>query len=633
MRPFLLAVCAVGLPTILVVLITGGGRGDGGDGIRRVELPKPKSHLYRVVILMVLVLAAGCALAAVDGPLSTVTHSWAAAVLRAVGFGPSQIALYAPEVHPLPGLLVLAALLLFQLIRPNSTYSLVAGIAITALTGAALVFVAVGVAALAAAVRVPPATTVYCVDLASLFTGMLGFMALLFRTTMLPRRYKHRPLVSAMIPGLMITVLALVALLVGLVGFRLVAAVVQPAFGGLALLIFLVLPLTFFFFQLVLFCVRPKEKRWRPHDPAPAIDVIMAAWNEEELIEQALSSIQAAGAAYAGTVRVLVGDDGSTDRTAEIAESLNYPGAGAQIVVLTAAHAGKGRALNRTLAAATADIVVCIDADIQVAPAVFSRLPRWFANPGVGCVGAFDLPNLDLRAWQTKGRLFECLASFGFSRLAYERLDANNIPGTFLAFRRAEALALGGWVEGMNGEDSDMTFNFGRLGLVSVIDPKIVVYEDVPQTISAFISQRTRWSRASIHIAARHMPRDPAEYSARYAIQLRFVYIKFGALLRAVILIQGAALILSANRPGTMLLRGLILLCVGFFPPYVLLTGLMILYGFWRKIPWLVLLLPFSLVRKVAMLNGILSLPPYRRVPPGGIGQAVPASAREAVLR
>ena len=178
-----------------------------------------------------------------------------------------------------------------------------------------------------------------------------------------------------------------------------------------------------------------------------------------------------------------------------------------------------------------------------------------------------------------------------------------------------------------------MTFNFGRLGLVSVIDPKIVIYEDVPQTISSFISQRTRWSRASIHIAARHMPRVPAEYSARYAIQLRFVYIKFGALLRAIILIEGAALILSSGRPGSMMLRGLILLFVGFFPPYLMLTGLMILYGFWRKIPWLVLLLPFSLVRKIGMLNGVLSLPPYRRVPSGGTGQAVPARAREMVLR
>jgi cellulose synthase/poly-beta-1,6-N-acetylglucosamine synthase-like glycosyltransferase len=629
----LLAVCAIGLPTILLTLITAGGRGDRGDGVRRVDLPKCQSRLYRVFILMTLVLAAGCALAAVGGPLSVITHGWAAAVLRIAGDGPSRIALYAPEVNPLPGGLVLAALLLFQLVRANTMYSLVVGLVITALTAVTLGFAAVGIAALGAAISAPPITTVYCVDLVSLFIGLVGFMALLFRTTMLPRRYKYRPLTSAMIPGLMLSVLALIALLVGMAGFRLVALVVQPTFNGSSLLVFLVVPLTFFFFQLGLFCIRPKERRRRPSDPAPPIEVIMAAWNEEELIEQALRSIQAAGAYYRGSVRVLLGDDGSTDRTAEIAESLNYPGAGAYIEVLTGAHAGKARALNRAMAAATADIIVCIDADVQVAQEVFSRLPGWFANPEIGCVGAFDLPNLDLPAWQTKGRLFECLASFGFSRLAYERLDANNIPGTFLAFRRVEALALGGWVEGMNGEDSDMTFNFGLLGLVSVIDPKIVIYEDVPQTMASFVSQRTRWSRASIHIAARHMPRNPRDYSARYAIQMRFVYIKLAALIRTVTYFQGAALILSAGRPGSMMLRGLILLCVGFFPPYFLISGLMILYGFWRKLPWLFLLLPFTLVRKVGMLNGILSLPPYGRVPPGGTGQAVPASTREAVLR
>jgi cellulose synthase/poly-beta-1,6-N-acetylglucosamine synthase-like glycosyltransferase len=628
-----LAICAIGLPTILLALITAGGRGDRGDGVRRVELPKCRSHLCRVFILMALVLAAGCALASVDGPLSVLTHGGAAELLRIAGDGPSRIALYAPEVNPLPGGLVLAALLLFQLMRPNTMYSLVVGLLLIALTVVTLAFAAVGVAALGAAISAPPITTVYCVDLVSLFIGMVGFMTLLFRTTMLPRRYKYRPLTSALLPGLMLSVLALIALGVGMAGFRLVALVVQPTFNGSSLLVFLVVPLTFFFFQLGLFCLRPKERRRRPSDPAPPVDVIMAAWNEEELIEQSLRSIQAAGAAYRGTVRVLVGDDGSTDRTAEIARSLNYPGAGASIEVLTGPHWGKARALNRAMAAATADIVVCIDADVQVAPAVFTRLPGWFANPEIGCVGAFDIPNLNLPAWQTKGRLFECLASFGFSRLAYERLDANNIPGTFLAFRRTEALALGGWVEGMNGEDSDMTFNFGRLGLVSVIDPKIVIYEDVPQTIRGFISQRTRWSRASIHIAARHMPNNPRDYSARYAIQMRFVYIKLAALLRAITYFQGAALILSAGRPGSMMLRGLILMSVGFFPPYFLITGLMILYGFKRKIPWLFLLLPFTLVRKVGMLNGILSLPPYRRVPPGGAGQALRAGAREAVLR
>ena len=633
MRPLLLAICAVGTLVILCGLILSGGKGDCGDGVRRVELPKCQSHLYRVLILISAVLAAGSLIAAADRPLSLITHSWAAMVLDIAGMSSTQIALYAPMVGPMPVGLVLAALLIFQVLRPNSKYSFTVGLAIVALTSAALAFATVGTDALVAAVGLPPVAAIYCVSLASLFVGMLGFMALLMRTTMLPRRYKYPPLAPSALPALLFTSLALVAILVGMAGFRLVAEVIHPIFSGSALLVFLVVPLTFSLFQLVLFGIRPKERRRRPRERFPPIDVIMAAWNEEELIRQALTSIQVAGAAYGGTVRVLLGDDGSTDRTVEIAAALNRPGAGAYIEVLTGQHVGKARALNRALETATAEIVVCIDADIQIAPTAFGRLPGWFANPDIGCVGAFDLPNFDLPAWYTKGRFLECIASFGFARLAYERFDANNIPGTFLAFRRAEALALGGWVEGMNGEDSDLTFNFGRLGLVSVIDPRIVIYEDVPQTMSDLVSQRTRWSRASIHLSARHMPRSLTEFTPRYAVQMRFIYTKLGALIRAVTYFQGIALIIGAGRSGSMILRGLVLLSVGFSPPYLLLAALMILYGYWRQIPWVVVLLPFGLVRKIGMINGFMSLPPYRRSSDGMISRPMRESGRMVTLR
>ncbi len=613
MRLLLLAVVAAGVTLILGTLILAGGRGDLGDAVRRVDLPAPSSRLPRAGVLIILVLLAGCMLAAEDHVLAAATHVWTAALLHSAGLSAAQVTVYAPEVNPLTGSLVLVSLLLFHLIRPNSIHSLAAGIAVTALTGVTLVLVDSTVDAVAAAVRLPAVATVYAVSLASLFIGLLGFMASLFRVGMLPQRYRYRTVVSGLGPGLAITAVALVALLVGMAGFRLIAAVVQPTFAGSALLVFLVVPLTFFLFQVALFLFRRKERPGKPDNPAPPLDVIMAAWNEEAQIVATLRRIELAAIAYGGPVRVIIADDGSTDHTAELAEAMNYQTA-ARIVVLRCKHAGKGPALNSALEFATADIVVRIDADILVQPPVFNNLPGWFANPNVGCVGAFDLPNLDLPAWYTKGRLFECLYTFGFCRLAYERFDANNIPGTFLAFRRAEAVALGGFVEGMNGEDSDLTFNFGRLGLVSVIDPTIVIYEDVPQTLPDFLKQRTRWSRASIHVAARHLPRRPAEYTPRYAIQLRFVYNKVCTLIRSIAYIEGVAFILSDGRPANMMLRGLVLLTVGFAPQYLLLTILAVVYGFWRDIPWLVVWVPFTILRKIAMLNGMLSVPPYRSV-------------------
>jgi cellulose synthase/poly-beta-1,6-N-acetylglucosamine synthase-like glycosyltransferase len=626
MRLLLLVVATVGVMLILVTLILAGGRGDLGDAVRRVDLPTPRSRMPRAGILVFSVLLAGCTLAAENHVLAAATHAWTAALLRSAGLSVAQVTVYAPEVNPLTGSL-LVSLLLFHLIRPTNVHSLAVGIAVTVLTGVALVLVSSAVDAIAAAVGLPAVATVYAVNLASLFAGLLGFMAGLLRAGMLPRRYRYRAVVPGLGPGLAITAVALMAITVGLAGFRLVAGVLRPTYAGSALLVFLVMPLTFFFFQLVLFLFRRKERPAKPRQPAPPLDVIMAAWNEEAQIEATLRRIELAAIAYGGPVRVILADDGSTDYTAQLAEAMNRPTAAARIVVLRCQHAGKGPALNTALAFATAEIVVRIDADILVQPPVFNNLPGWFANPNVGCVGAFDLPNLDLPAWYTKGRLFECLYTFGFCRLAYERFDANNIPGTFLAFRRAEAVALGGFVEGMNGEDSDLTFNFGRLGLVSVIDPTIVIYEDVPQSMHDFLKQRTRWSRASIHVAARHMPRSLSEYTPRYAIQLRFVYNKVCTLIRSITFIEGAAFILSDGRSANMMLKGLVLLTVGFAPQYLLLTVLAIIYGFWRDIPWLAVWFPFMILRKFAMLNGMLSVPAYRSVRASRAGYAESVAA------
>jgi cellulose synthase/poly-beta-1,6-N-acetylglucosamine synthase-like glycosyltransferase len=633
MRLLLLAAVAVGVVLILVTLILAGGRGDLGDAVRRVDLPAPRSRLPRVGLLIISVLLAGCALATENHVLATATQSWTATLLHSAGLSAEQVTVYAPEVKPLIGALLLVSLLLFHLVRPGNIRSLAVGIAVTALTGLALILVDSTVDAVAAAAGLPAVATVYAVTLASLFIGLLGFMAGLFRAGMLPQRYRYRAVVSELGPGLAITAVAVVAILVGLAGFRLVAALLQPAFAGSALLVFLVVPLTFVFFQLALFLFQRKERPGKPGHPAPPIDVIMAAWNEEAQIGATLRRIELAAIAYGGPVRVIIADDGSTDRTAELAEAMNHPAAAARIVVLRRRHAGKGPALNSALAFARAEIVVRIDADILVRPPVFNNLPGWFANPNVGCVGAFDLPNFDLPAWYTKGRLFECLRSFGFCRLGYERFDANNLPGTFLAFRRAEALALGGFVEGMNGEDTDLTFNFGRLGLVSVIDPTIVIYEDVPQSLREFLSQRTRWSRAGIHVAARHLPRSPSEYTPRYVIQLYLLYCRLLTLIRPITYVVGAALILSDGRPANMMLSGIVLLTVGFAPSYLLLTILAITYGFWRYIPWLVVWFPFTVARKIAVLNGMLSVPAYRPVRASRPGYAEPVNEGAVAVR
>ncbi len=108
-------------------------------------------------------------------------------------------------------------------------------------------------------------------------------------------------------------------------------------------------------------CISKKEENSCKRDTAPQnITVILPAYNEEVSI----GSIVLLTRFYADNVIVV--DDGSADRTAEIAK-----GAGAEVIIHKA-NTGKGGALKTGFKAAVemgADIIVTMDSDGQHNPA------------------------------------------------------------------------------------------------------------------------------------------------------------------------------------------------------------------------------------------------------------------------
>ena len=238
-------------------------------------------------------------------------------------------------------------------------------------------------------------------------------------------------------------------------------------------------------------------------DARPPIDVIIPAYNEEDVVLDTLQSIDAAAVRYGGPVRVILTDDGSTDRTRRIAEHAIDGFIGASGTIVDGEHKGKSAALNLALAVADADVVVRIDADTLIAEDALVHVPRWFRDERIGLVEALMWPRGNTTPFH-RMRLFEELRIFGLNHRVLQIVDAVNVvPGVFTAFRRAPAVQLGGFTVGMNGEDGDFTMRMGRLGWRTRLDPEIVVYEGVPETFGEMREQRVRWSRATIHNQAR----------------------------------------------------------------------------------------------------------------------------------
>lgn len=100
--------------------------------------------------------------------------------------------------------------------------------------------------------------------------------------------------------------------------------------------------------------------------------VIIPAYNEEKLLPRLLESIEIARANYSGDreqIEVIVADNGSTDRTAEVATRH-----GARVVHVAKRNIGAAR--NGGARAASGEILCFIDADSAIHPQTFNEIER-----------------------------------------------------------------------------------------------------------------------------------------------------------------------------------------------------------------------------------------------------------------
>jgi glycosyltransferase involved in cell wall biosynthesis len=140
-----------------------------------------------------------------------------------------------------------------------------------------------------------------------------------------------------------------------------------------------------------------------------SLSVILPALNEESYLGETLSrlgqAVRSLQAARPCPVQVIVVDNDSDDRTAEVARQL-----GATVVSESIRNVGRAR--NAGARAADGEVLLFLDADTLVPPCVLSRIAAVTDDPR--CVGgAVDVDHrpssavirLYLRLWRLLGRL------------------------------------------------------------------------------------------------------------------------------------------------------------------------------------------------------------------------------------
>ncbi len=100
------------------------------------------------------------------------------------------------------------------------------------------------------------------------------------------------------------------------------------------------------------------------HTESPGVSILVPAYNEEHTIEAVLRSVQALKIALK---EIVVVDDGSTDRTAEIVRRIAAEDPRLHFFQLDR-NRGKTAAISRALQEATGEILIIQDADLEYDP-------------------------------------------------------------------------------------------------------------------------------------------------------------------------------------------------------------------------------------------------------------------------
>ncbi|MFW8635521.1 glycosyltransferase family 2 protein [Cribrihabitans pelagius] len=115
-------------------------------------------------------------------------------------------------------------------------------------------------------------------------------------------------------------------------------------------------------------------------EDAPAVTVLIPACNEEACIGTCLAALFASDPLPGGAAaEALVLANGCTDATAAVARSAVQP-AGWQLRVLEQAEGGKLKALNAGDRVARGKVLIYLDADVQVEPALIAQIAAALAD-------------------------------------------------------------------------------------------------------------------------------------------------------------------------------------------------------------------------------------------------------------
>jgi mycofactocin system glycosyltransferase len=221
---------------------------------------------------------------------------------------------------------------------------------------------------------------------------------------------------------------------------------------------------------------------------------------------------------------VIVVDDGSSDRSVELARSL-----GARVLVNRYAR-GQSGARNTGIESATSELVALVDQDCRVAPDWLDYLVGLFDDPTLA-IAAPRVRSVPGRSWLARYERCRSPLDLGpHPSLIGPGRRLTYVPSAALLARRSALLEIGGFAAELRvGEDVDLVWRLLAAGWTARYAPGAEVQHHPRDTVTAMAVQRFRYGASAPILQRRHPGAATALHAPPHTVAIWMTGAGFGS--------------------------------------------------------------------------------------------------------
>lgn len=237
----------------------------------------------------------------------------------------------------------------------------------------------------------------------------------------------------------------------------------------------------------------------------PFVSIIVPVYNEGVVLRYSIESLLDID--YPN-YEIIIVNDGSTDNTADIGETMvgyhNGRTGMVKVSMINKPNGGKSKALNAGIQYSEAQFVLCMDGDSQLTPNTLKMAMRHFDDPAVGAV-AGNVKVQNRKKMLTDLQALEYLEGLNLARSAQGFIQmVNIIPGPIGVFRKVTLRDAGFYSSDTFAEDADVTLKILAKGWKIIYEPNAIAYTEAPSSIYQLLKQRYRWTRGILQAIRKH---------------------------------------------------------------------------------------------------------------------------------